>query len=118
MPGLKGQFRVRSNMRGLRLEAFTFDTLGASDPTVWDDSNTGLVSGITEAATGLFTVTLNQSFKSVVALASTDSPDHEVAVTGTTENTIVIQNTDNADPKAAEITTGDTITVICLLADV
>ena len=121
MGGFHGRYPVKSSTRGLRIETFTFTTDssdGTADPSVWDDNNTGLISGITETGTGLFTVTLNQSFKSVAAMAEVRDVDHHVKVTATTASTIAIQFYDNADPYAAEVAgTSEVVQVIAFLMD-
>ena len=111
------KYPAKAAMRRPVFGFFTFTTAGTSDPTVWDDNNTGIISGITETGTGLFTVTLNKSYVSIGAIADIASVDHVVKVTSTTANTILIQNYDNADPHAAETTTGDVVTVLYMATD-
>jgi hypothetical protein len=108
------RYPLKSNNRSPEMGSFTFTTNNTTDPTTWDDMDSGIVSSIAYSATGIFTVTLSDKFRKLQAIAqSQDFANTQATVTGTSaaNGTITVQSSDHADPQAAETSTSKVITV-------
>ncbi len=104
---------IKADAKRSTAGAFTFVTDGTTDPSVTSDPN-GIISSITEASTGTFTVTLTDKFANLYAVAQHGSITYGAQVTATSASsgTITVKQTLMSSHAANAASDGDTVTVV------